>query len=55
MKPADEPILEAKFKPLPGQRGVSDWLEFLRTRVSILEGMPAFAAVAAQLHVVASP
>src|SRR6476646_2496668 len=39
LKPADEPILEAKFKSLPGQRGVSDWLEFLRTRVSILEGM----------------
>ena len=39
LKPADEPILEAKFKNLPGKRSVSQWLEFLRTNVSILEGM----------------
>jgi cGMP-dependent protein kinase 2 len=39
LKPADEPILEAKFKGLPGKRDVSEWLEFLRTSVSILEGM----------------
>ena len=39
LKPADEPILEAKFKDLPGGRSVSEWLEFLRTNVSILEGM----------------
>ncbi len=39
LKPADEPILEAKFKALPGRRTVSEWLEFLRTRISILEGM----------------
>ena len=39
LKPADEPILEAKFKGLPGRRDVADWLEFLRTNVSILEGM----------------
>jgi len=39
LKPADEPILEAKFKGLPGKRTVSEWLEFLRARISILEGM----------------
>ncbi|HEY0116749.1 MAG TPA: cyclic nucleotide-binding domain-containing protein [Allosphingosinicella sp.] len=36
LKPADEPILEAKFKDLPGRRSVDDWLELLRTNVSIL-------------------
>ena len=39
LKPADQPILEAKFKDLPGRREVEEWLEFLRTRVAILEGM----------------
>jgi CRP-like cAMP-binding protein/Fe-S-cluster-containing hydrogenase component 2/thioredoxin reductase len=39
LKPADEPILEAKFKGLPGGRSVSEWLEYLRTNVGILEGM----------------
>jgi CRP-like cAMP-binding protein/Fe-S-cluster-containing hydrogenase component 2/thioredoxin reductase len=39
LKPADEPILEAKFRGLPGSRNVDEWLEFLRTRISILEGM----------------
>jgi CRP-like cAMP-binding protein/Fe-S-cluster-containing hydrogenase component 2/thioredoxin reductase len=39
LKPADEPILEAKFKNLPGRRSVAEWLEFLRTNVAILEGM----------------
>ena len=39
LKPADEPILEAKFRDLPGRRSVDEWLEFLRTRISILEGM----------------
>ncbi len=39
LKPADEPILEAKFKDLPGRRSVAEWLEFLRTNVTILEGM----------------
>ena len=39
LKPADEPILERKFAGLPGGRSVSEWLEFLRTNVSILEGM----------------
>ena len=39
LKPADEPILEKKFANLPKGRSVSDWLEFLRSNVSILEGM----------------
>ena len=37
LKPADEPILEKKFAGLPGRRSVSEWLEFLRTNVTILE------------------
>ena len=45
LKPADEPILEAKFAGLPkgpgSGRSVAEWLEFLRTRVSILAGMSA--------------
>ncbi|MFN3388541.1 MAG: cyclic nucleotide-binding domain-containing protein [Allosphingosinicella sp.] len=36
LKPADEPILEAKFAGLPGRRSVAEWLEFLRTNVAIL-------------------
>jgi CRP-like cAMP-binding protein/Fe-S-cluster-containing hydrogenase component 2/thioredoxin reductase len=39
LKPADEPILEARFRDLPGRRSVDGWLEFLRTRVPILEGL----------------
>jgi Fe-S-cluster-containing hydrogenase component 2/CRP-like cAMP-binding protein/thioredoxin reductase len=39
LKPADEPILESKFKDLPGQRNVDQWLEFLRSSVTILECM----------------
>ncbi|CAH0349265.1 cyclic nucleotide-binding domain-containing protein [Sphingobium sp. CECT 9361] len=39
LKPADEPILAAKFKDLPGKKSVDEWLELLRTNVSILEGM----------------
>ena len=41
LKPADEPILEAKLAGLPGGRSVADWLEYLRTNVSILQGMSA--------------
>jgi CRP-like cAMP-binding protein/Fe-S-cluster-containing hydrogenase component 2/thioredoxin reductase len=41
LKPADEPILEAKFAGLPGNRSVADWLEYLRTNISILSGMSA--------------
>jgi len=36
LKPADEPILEARFAALPARRTVDEWLELLRTRVSIL-------------------
>jgi cGMP-dependent protein kinase 2 len=39
LKPADEPILEAKFATLPGRRSVEEWLGFLRQRVSILNEM----------------
>ncbi len=39
LKPADEPILEAKFAGLPGRRSVDEWLELLRANVSILNGM----------------
>lgn len=39
LKPADEPLLEAKFAGLPGNRSVNEWLEFLRTNVTILDGM----------------
>ncbi len=41
LKPADEPILEAKFQGLPGRKSVSEWLEYLRSSVGILEGMSA--------------
>jgi CRP-like cAMP-binding protein/Fe-S-cluster-containing hydrogenase component 2/thioredoxin reductase len=36
LKPADEPILEAKFAALPMRRPVEEWLELLRSRVAIL-------------------
>ncbi|MEM8695316.1 MAG: cyclic nucleotide-binding domain-containing protein [Pseudomonadota bacterium] len=36
LKPADEPLLEAKFKGLPGGQTVDQWLDFLRSRVAIL-------------------
>jgi thioredoxin reductase/CRP-like cAMP-binding protein len=36
LKPADEPILEAKFRNLPGGKSVEEWLEFLRSNVTIL-------------------
>ncbi len=39
LKPADEPILEAKFAGLPGGRSVAEWLELLRANVGILNGM----------------
>ena len=39
LKPADEPIIVEKFKDLPGQRSTDEWLEFLRSNVSILNGM----------------
>jgi len=37
LKPADEPILEARFAGLPGRRRVAEWLDFLRSNVAILE------------------
>ena len=39
LKPADEPILEAKFAKLPGRRSVEEWLEFLRSNIEIFEGV----------------
>ncbi|MBC7987148.1 MAG: cyclic nucleotide-binding domain-containing protein [Sphingomonadaceae bacterium] len=39
LKPADEPILEGKFKGLPGRLSVAEWLEALRSSVTILEPM----------------
>jgi len=37
LKPADEPILEARFSQLPGGRTVAEWLDFLRSNVAIFE------------------
>ena len=39
LKPADEPILEARLKGLPGKRTVAEWLEFLRREIEILRGL----------------
>ncbi|MEQ8742069.1 cyclic nucleotide-binding domain-containing protein [Parasphingorhabdus sp.] len=39
LKPADEPILEAKFRDLPGRRSVEEWLEFFRSNVTILNDL----------------
>ena len=39
LKPADEPLLEAKFRDLPGKRSVDEWLEMLRASIAILEAM----------------
>ena len=39
LKPADEPILEAKFKGLPGKKSVDEWLEFLRSNILILNDL----------------
>jgi len=39
LKPADEPILEAKFRGLPGRRSVDEWLLLLRDNIEILQGM----------------
>ena len=39
LKPADEPILEAKFRGLPGRNPVDGWLEMLRSNVSILNDL----------------
>ncbi|MFM9851687.1 MAG: cyclic nucleotide-binding domain-containing protein [Sphingomonadaceae bacterium] len=39
LKPADQPILEAKFASLPGRREVDEWLEFLRSNIVILNDL----------------
>ncbi len=39
LKPADEPILAAKFAALPGHRSVDEWLERLRGTVVILQDL----------------
>ena len=39
LKPADEPILEAKFADLPMTKSVDDWLEFIRTSVTVLNDL----------------
>lgn len=39
LKPADEPILEGKFAIMPGARSVTEWLAFLRRRVTILNDL----------------
>ena len=39
LKPADEPILEAKFNDLPGKKSVDEWLELLRSKVTILNDL----------------
>ena len=39
LKPADEPILAAKFASLPGNRGVDEWLEIFRTNIEILNDL----------------
>lgn len=39
LKPADEPILEAKFSSLPGKRSVDEWLDLLRTKIDILRDL----------------
>ena len=36
LKPADEPILAAKFAALPGRRSVDEWLELFGTNVEVL-------------------
>ncbi|WP_254913004.1 cyclic nucleotide-binding domain-containing protein [Novosphingobium sp. B 225] len=41
LKPADEPILEAKFKPLPGNRDVEGWLTLLGQNVEIFRELSA--------------
>ena len=39
LKPADEPLLAEKFAGLPKGRSVDEWLEFLRSNISILSDM----------------
>ncbi|HEX7886172.1 MAG TPA: cyclic nucleotide-binding domain-containing protein [Phenylobacterium sp.] len=39
LEPADEPLLKDRLQGLPGRRSVAEWLEFLRSRVEILNGL----------------
>jgi cGMP-dependent protein kinase 2 len=39
LKPADEPLLEAKFAHLPMRRSVDEWLEFLRSSIEIFNDL----------------
>lgn len=39
LKPADEPILAEKFRPLPGVRTVDQWLETFRSNIVILQDL----------------
>ncbi len=39
LKPADEPLLEAKFAHLPQRRSVDEWLEFLRKEIEIFNDL----------------
>jgi Fe-S-cluster-containing hydrogenase component 2/CRP-like cAMP-binding protein/thioredoxin reductase len=39
LKPADEPMLEARLKGLPGGHPVAYWIDFLRSQVEILNGL----------------
>ncbi|MBW8911643.1 MAG: NAD(P)-binding domain-containing protein, partial [Sphingomonas sp.] len=39
LKPADEPILEGKFVNLPKKKSVDEWLELIRTNVTILNDL----------------
>jgi cGMP-dependent protein kinase 2 len=41
LKPADEPILEAKLAHLPAGRSVEDWLELFRRNIHILNELTA--------------
>lgn len=39
LKPADEPLLEAKFAHVPTRRSVDEWLEFLRREIEIFNDL----------------